>query len=58
MSNLNGKALAASYQVDFHVAKAEKPRIIAENLILPVVLDIAKIMLGKQGQKARKYISP
>ncbi|KAK4879275.1 hypothetical protein RN001_007421 [Aquatica leii] len=48
MSNLNESALLASYRVAFRVAKAGKPHTIAENLILPAVLDIAEIMFGKQ----------
>ncbi|XP_074115745.1 protein FAM200B-like [Cotesia typhae] len=48
MSNLNEKALLASYRVAFRVAKAGKPHTIAENLILPAILDIADIMFGKQ----------
>lgn len=39
MSNVNEKALLASYRVAFRVAKAGKPHTIAENLILPAALD-------------------
>ncbi|KAK5648664.1 hypothetical protein RI129_003556 [Pyrocoelia pectoralis] len=56
MSNLNEKALLASYRVAFHVAKAGKPHTIAENLILPAALDIAEIMFGKQEVQKLKSI--
>lgn len=56
MSNLNEKALLASYRVAFRVAKAGKPHTIAENLILPVELDIAEIMFGKQEVEKLKSI--
>jgi len=56
MSNLNEKALLASYQVAFRVAKAGKPHTIAENLILPAALDIAEIMFGKQEVEKLKSI--
>lgn len=56
MSNLNEKALLASYRVAFRVAKAGKPHSIAENLILPAALDIAEIMFGKQEVEKLKSI--
>ncbi|XP_071053350.1 zinc finger BED domain-containing protein 5-like [Onthophagus taurus] len=56
MSNLNEKALLASYRVAFRVAEAGKPHSIAENLILPAALDIAKIMFGKQEVEKLKSI--
>ncbi|XP_054723267.1 zinc finger BED domain-containing protein 5-like [Uloborus diversus] len=56
MSNLNEKALLASYRVAFRVAKAGKPHTIAENLILPAALDIAEIMFGKQEIEKLKSI--
>nr|XP_022909864.1 protein FAM200A-like [Onthophagus taurus] len=56
MSNLNEKALLASYRVAFRVAKAGKPHSIAENLILPAALDIAEVMFGKQEVEKLKSI--
>lgn len=56
MSNLNEKALLASYRVAFRVAKAGKSHTIAENLILPAALDIAEIMFGKQEVEKLKSI--
>lgn len=56
MSNINEKALLASYRVAFRVAKAGKPHTIAENLILPAALDIAQIMFGKQEVEKLKSI--
>lgn len=56
MSNLNEKALLASYRVAFRVAKAGKSHSIAENLILPAALDIAEIMFGKQEVEKLKSI--
>ncbi|KAL0822667.1 hypothetical protein ABMA28_004690 [Loxostege sticticalis] len=56
MSNVNEKALLASYRIALRVAKAGKPHTIAENLILPAALDMAEVMFGKQEVEKLKSI--
>lgn len=45
------KALEASYAVSLLVAKAKKPFTIAEDLLLPAAVVLAKTMLDKKNQR-------
>ncbi|XP_055918354.1 SCAN domain-containing protein 3-like [Eupeodes corollae] len=56
LSSANEKALLASYQVAYRVAKAGKPHTIAENLIFPAALDMVETILGKQEADKLKNI--
>lgn len=44
-------AVEASYAVAYRIAQQKKPHTIAENLILPCVADIVRIMLGEESAK-------
>lgn len=50
-SKANSDALLASYKVAYRIAKCKKPHTIAEELILPAALDMAKIMIGEEAGK-------
>lgn len=50
-SKANSDALLASYKVAYHIAKCKKPHTIAEELILPAAVDMAKIMIGEEAGK-------
>ncbi|XP_071051367.1 protein FAM200B-like [Onthophagus taurus] len=47
-TDVNQKALEASYRVSYRIAKSGKPYTIAEDLIVPAVQDIAAIMFGEK----------
>ena len=46
--------LMASYHVAYKVAKSKKPHTIAEEVIKPCALDMAKIVLGKEASNKLK----
>lgn len=50
-SKVNSNALLASFKVAYHIAKCKKPHTIAEELILPAAVDMAKIMIGEDAGK-------
>uniref|UniRef100_A0A1B6ISX9 Uncharacterized protein n=1 Tax=Homalodisca liturata TaxID=320908 RepID=A0A1B6ISX9_9HEMI len=50
-SKANSDALLASFKVAYHIAKCKKPHTIAEELILPAAVDMAKIMIGEDAGK-------
>lgn len=47
-SKVNSNALLASYKVAYRIAQSKKPHTIAEELILPAAVDMAKIMIGEE----------
>lgn len=47
-TTLKSSGLKASYEVALRVAKAKKPHTIAEELILPCAIDMAKTVLGEK----------
>ncbi|KAK3875335.1 hypothetical protein Pcinc_019781 [Petrolisthes cinctipes] len=49
--------LRASYQVAYQIAKLKKPHTIGEELIKPCVLEMAKIVLGKEAEKKLQQVS-
>lgn len=53
-TDVNKKALEASYRVSYRIAKSGKPYTIAEELIAPAAQDIAAIMFG---EKEKQQIS-
>lgn len=48
---VNEKATEASYIVSYHVARAGEAHVIAETLIKPCLLDVAKCMLDEKSSK-------
>lgn len=44
-TSVNQRALLASYKVAYQIAQCKKPHTIAEELILPVALDMVSVML-------------
>lgn len=54
--SVNKKSLRVSYLVALQVAKAKKPRTIAQDLILPAALDMCEAVLGEEFSKKLKYI--
>ncbi|KAK3885513.1 hypothetical protein Pcinc_010254 [Petrolisthes cinctipes] len=49
--------LRAFYQVAYQIAKLKKPHTIGEELIKPCVLEMAKIVLGKEAEKKLQQVS-
>jgi hypothetical protein len=45
---VNDKALEASYHISLRIAKSKKPHTIAENLVLPSIIDTIKIFFGEE----------
>jgi hypothetical protein len=45
---VNDKALEASYHISLRIAKSKKPHTIAENLVLPSIVDTIKIFFGEE----------
>ena len=48
--------MESSHLASFHIAKAGKPHSTGQNLILPVVKDIVKIMFGEKEAKQSDLI--
>ena len=47
-TDINKKALEASYRVSYRIAKTGKPYTLAEELIVPAAMRTVKIMFGEK----------
>jgi hypothetical protein len=50
-ASIPSNALLASYKVAHRISKCKKPHTIAEELILPAVVDMVNIMIGESAGK-------
>ena len=55
-TRLPSKALLASYQVAHRIAKCKKPHNIAEELVLPVAINLATTMIGEGAAEKLKLV--
>ncbi|GFV18570.1 protein FAM200A [Trichonephila clavipes] len=55
--SVNEKALLTSYKVSYKIARCKKPHTIAEELILPVAIEIVKTMFGNNFAKELQSMS-
>ena len=50
-TNINKKSLYISYLISLRIAKAGKPHMIGETLVLPAIKDTVKIFFGDKNEK-------
>ena len=56
-TGVNKPAVYASYIAAYQIAKQKKPHAIGENLLMPVMKDVVKVMVGERESKKLDSVS-